>query len=568
MKNLSVLFLVASVFTAYSQEYPKDYFRSPLDIPLVLAGNFGELRTNHFHTGLDLTTQGVEGKKIYSIAEGYISRINISPWGYGKVVYVDHPNGMTSVYAHCSEFSPKVDSAYREGQKRAKVSLLDYYPDAGLIPVKKGEVIALSGNTGLSSGPHVHFEIRETKTEKPINPLLFGFDIKDDSKPVLKGIRVYRLEHDSAAGYCDKSHALTGADGKYALQSGGHISVAGTASDRFGIAIHAVDYLTGSPGICGVYRIKLFVDEKLVFEQQTEKLDFNTNRYMNAHTDYLVYKEHKQSYHRSFLLANNQLDIYPVKEGRGLFNLGEGIAHAVRYEVYDVHGNKSTLSFTLKRINAAPINSPVAPVMLNPNTENMIDKDDYQLFLPPGTVYHHMPYKADVLATPGAAKSKLIRVMDESVPCQQYFTIKIKSTIPERLQDKALIASYRNGYVTATTKGIWQNGWVSADVRGFGDYAVRVDTVPPVVTPVNITNGKNMSTNTEIAFIAQDDLSGIKQFDLLINDEWYPMHFEPKKNKYFVLFREINLPKGTHKLVFEAKDKVGNTSKWEGSFVR
>jgi len=190
------------------------------------------------------------------------------------------------------------------------------------------------------------------------------------------------------------------------------------------------------------------------------------------------------------------------------------------------------------------------------------------LFMPPGTVYHYMPYKGDVFATPGAAKSKLIRVFDESVPCQQYFTIKIKSTIPERLKDKVLIASYRNGYVTSTTKGIWQNGWVSADVRGFGDYAVRVDTVAPVVTPVNISNGKNMSANTEIAFTAQDDLSGIKHFDLYINGEWYPMYFEPKKNKYFVLFKELDLPKGTHKLMFEAKDKVGNTGKWEGSFVR
>jgi hypothetical protein len=568
MRYLLIVVLAMMSPALKSQDYPKDYFRSPLDIPLLLSGNFAELRSNHFHTGLDILTQGVEGKKLYAIADGYVSRINISPWGYGMVVYIDHPNGYTSVYAHMSAFSAKLDSVYREGQKQAKKSILDMFPDPGKVPVKKGEVIGLSGNTGLSAGPHLHFEIRETKTEKPVNPLLFGFDIKDESKPVLKGLRVYRFPHDSASGHCDKSHVVAGSDGSYYVRDGAQITVSGTDADLFGVAIHAVDYLTGSPGVCGVYRIKLFLDDMLIFEQETQKLDFNTNRYMNAHTDFANYQASKQSYHRSFLLANNKLEIYRNLDNRGLFVLENGKVHQLRYEVYDFHGNVSKLAFQLRRVASSAITESNGKMFLYPNTENHIDNDAFQVYLPPASVYNAMPFSYSVGSKPAGGWSPVVRIMDKTVPVQPYWTLKIKSSVPERLKDKCVMASYEGGKITGNVDAVWQNGWVSAELRTFGEFAVLVDSIAPVITPINISNGKNMSANTEIGFTLQDNLSGIGIFDLEIDGEWIPMDFDPRKSKYSVQFSDLNLSRGEHKLVLTVHDDRGNTSTWSGTFIR
>ncbi len=560
------VFFFTVLSSCSGQDYPKNYFRSPLDIPLLLSGNFGELRSNHFHTGLDILTQGIEGKKIYAIADGYVSRINISPWGYGLVVYIDHPNGYTSVYAHLSAFSTKIDSAYTAAQRHMKKSILDFYPDANKIQVKKDEVIALSGNTGLSMGPHLHFEIRETKTEKPVNPLFFGFDIKDDKKPVLKGIRVYRFQHDSTAGYCDKSHVVAGGDGNYYMRDGSTVTISAAEDELLGIAIHAVDYLNGSNSTCGVYSIQLFIDNELIFRQETDKLDFNTYRYLNAHTDYDLFKQTSQSYHRSFLLANNKLEIYKHHNSRGLFRLQDNNAHQVKYIVEDVNGNTSTLTFNLKRVNGQALPVPSADIMLNPNTENHIDKKNFQLFLPPGTVYHMMPFQYSSAIGPSISYSPLIKILTESIPVQQYYTLKIESKVPSRYKDKCVMVQLKNGAVNGKSKATWLDGWVSAEWRTFGDFTVYVDTIAPVIQPLNISENKNIRSNTEISFSINDNLSGIEDFALSIDDEWIPLQFNPKKNKYFVLMKSLSLSAGNHTVKFTATDRCNNSSSWNCKF--
>ena len=285
MKLFSLCIILISLFFNVSFFGQVDYkmvdFRSPLGIPLILSGNFAELRFNHFHTGLDIKTNGSENYRIYSVDTGFVSRINISHWGYGKAIYVDHPSGYTSVYAHLSRFPSKIESYLRKKQFELEKETVTLYPNSDDLKVSRGEVIAYSGNTGGSSGPHLHFEIRETESEKPVNPMLFNFDIEDNLSPTIYHVKFYPIKNALINGSAnEKLIKVVGDNNNYTIQN----SV--SASGLIGLGIHAIDKLNGASNKCGVYRISLFLDDELIFEQVMNKLDFNTKRYINAHKDY------------------------------------------------------------------------------------------------------------------------------------------------------------------------------------------------------------------------------------------------------------------------------------------
>ena len=250
MKNLilCILSLISFIVLGQKTKYPKDYFRSPLDVPLHLAGNFGELRNNHFHAGIDIKTGGVEGKKVYASADGYVSRIKVEHKGYGKIVYIDHPNGFTTTYAHLKSFSEKLDSLVKKEQYLHESFPINWYPDSGLIPIKKGELIALSGNTGGSGGPHLHYEIRETESEHALNVLLFGMPIKDNIKPIIKGIRIYPLSDNATVNGQLKPIYFN------ATSNGINYSIGSTpsVSNKIGFGIEALDKINGSSNRCGI----------------------------------------------------------------------------------------------------------------------------------------------------------------------------------------------------------------------------------------------------------------------------------------------------------------------------
>jgi hypothetical protein len=276
---------------AYGQptdKYPKDYFRSPLDIPLFLAGNFGELRPNHFHAGIDIKTESVEGKNIYAAAEGYVSRIKIATNGYGKVIYITHPNGYVTTYAHLQRFSDKIEEYVKKQQYHKEKFEIELFPGKKQLPVEKGEVIALSGNTGGSGGPHLHFEIRDEKTEIAINPLLFGFDIKDDIKPVIKNIAIYPLNDSSYVNGVNKEKYidLAGSEGKYRITGGPY-----TVSGEIGFSVEANDYLNGSSNKCGLFSVELLLDSNRIYYHEIEQIAFSESRYINSHVDYKKARE-------------------------------------------------------------------------------------------------------------------------------------------------------------------------------------------------------------------------------------------------------------------------------------
>ncbi len=555
----------------YTQvEYDKTDFVAPMHIPLILAGNFAELRSNHFHTGLDIKTKGSEGYRIYAIDSGYISRINISHWGYGKAIYITHPNGYTSVYAHLSRFPDKIEKYLRRKQFEMETEIITVYPDSLDLLVSREEIVAYSGNSGSSAGPHLHFEIRETETEKAVNPLLFGFDIKDDIRPTVSNIKIYPLDNGFVNGKnVEKVYSTSGSLGVYKLKDNPIIEVIG----EVGIGVHTIDKLNGAGNKCGIYTIELFMDNNLVFRQKMDKIDFSTNRYINAHKDYNEYHNKKRSFHKSFVTDNNKLELYDGLINKGKLNFKDDTIHLMKYIIKDTYGNTSIVKFKLKS------NTKMTKFISKDTSKGdaifmagdvAIEKDDFKAYLSENSVYEDLRamYKAEEMTK---AASDLHQFGDSKIPIQYYFLMKIKTeNITKNMETKAVVVSVSADRRKVYSKGgEYKDGWVETKVRAFGDYAVKIDSIAPVVKPVNISEGKILSTAKNIQFKISDNLSGIETYDAFVDGHWVLGNYKPRRGTYTIPFNSYNkISKGKHRLKVQVFDERGNETTKEYSFTR
>lgn len=570
MKNyIGVFALLLSHFLFGQVPYEQTNFQAPLGIDLVLAGNFAEMRSNHFHTGLDIKTNGREGYKIYAIDSGYISRINVSHYGYGNAIYITHPNGYTSVYAHLSTFPKHVLDYVRKKQYAKQSETIQVYPGPNELKVIKGEVFAFSGNSGSSTAPHLHFEIRETATENPVNPLLFNFNIKDDIQPKLLDIKVYPLEGGYINGKkADYNMNLKGSSGNFAREYDAPVSFKG----KIGLAINAIDYLNGAGNQCGIYTVELYVDEKLKFKQKLDKLDFSTNRYINTHSDYLEYRLNKQSYHKSFVSKNNKLKIYEVIEDKGRIFFDDTLVHNFKYIVKDVYGNTSTVSFKMKSEGLSGEENEVlsGENVLDATSNNVVQQDGFEANLPRNTIYDDLKYeyKTEHLSN---AHAPLHHFHNDHIPVQQYFVLKLKTVnVPKGAEDKALIVEMSSNKRQAYSKGgKYNDGWIETEVKSFGNYTVKIDSIAPSVVPVNISEGKNMASQNDIQFKISDNLSGIDTYDAYVDDKWILSYYNTRKGTLTIPFDEYNVvSKGNHKLKIIVKDERKNVTEVSYNFVK
>ena len=568
---MRVLLFILSFFTFFQQgvsqmRYDSVDFVPPLDIPLILAGNFAELRSNHFHTGIDIKTYGQEGYAVTSIEDGYVSRIKISHYGYGKVLYVTHPNGFTSVYAHLQKFNADVEKYAREYQYAHQTETFDVYPDSTDLPVNKGETIALSGNTGSSTAPHLHFEIRETKSERALNPLLFKFKVNDNVKPILNGVKLYALEDGYINGKAEDIKIPTrGGDGSYTLKYGTF-----DVDGEIGLAIHAIDKLNDAPNKCGVFNIKLFVDDSLHFEQSLPSMDFAYNRYINAYKDYEEYHKNNFHYHRSFLLPNNPLDVYDSVRNQGKLRFTDSALHQIRYEVYDVYGNKSVVSFGLKH-NPTMVKEPKPTANENAytlkyNTADTIRYEDMVLAYENATFYENIKLPISTSDHSGL-QSKLYSVNGNYVPVQKYFALMINARgVSERHREKAIIAKLNGGNSFRSLGGQFEDGYIKADVRELGDFGILIDSIAPEVRPLNVHIGKAVSFSEDILFHVFDDLSGIETYNAYLNDKWVLANYSPQKSKLTIASEALKrFQAGNYTLKVEVADERNNLTTKEFS---
>lgn len=537
---------------AESIDYSSFDFHSPLDIPPVLAANFGELRSNHFHTGLDFKTNRQEGLNIYSIDDGYVSRIKVSPWGYGHVVYIDHYNGLTSVYAHCSYFVDELAQLVKNQQKKSLHFEIDYFLPKDSLKVNKGQVIALSGNTGGSSAPHLHFEIRDTKSEHPLNPLLFGFGISDNVKPQIRSGRVYSVTEDGyRIPYKAKNFSIVGTNGNYRVP-GNILSIDANylhQNGGIGFAFDAIDQLDAANNICGIHESILIIDGDTIYHQSMAEISFSSNRYINVHKDYEQYHKNQRHFQKTFKTSSNPLPIYKKAVKNGILFSSPNKSHQIAYICKDVHGNESNLTFELQ-IQEGSMNQEklYGSGYLYPDSAFMDIQEDYSILFPPGLVYEPTALILNYQNT--------LFFGNSSIPLQDKFRIMMRIKNNNLPDEKYLITRKNNSNRKYAQTGSIHKGWITSWFKDFGEFQVEIDTTPPRIIYKNFTDG-GMTKGNQLVWRFQDDLSGIKNYRLFINDEYYVLKYEYKHSGNYYFEIPPNL-KGEKNILIEVEDHCNN----------
>ena len=369
-----------------------------MDTPFVLLGTFGEIRKNHFHSGIDISTNQLEGKPVFAAADGFVSRIKISNGGFGKAIYVSHPNGFVTVYGHLKKFNKLIQAYVIKAQYEKQSYEIELYPTVAELNVKKREVIAFSGNSGDSDGPHLHFEIRDRKTEEPINPFHFGLRVNDTIPPVISNFRIFSVPGSGVLKNTDTAatfNILKTIPG-YSLRTIEPIRVFG----KIGFGIETTDYQQSSEAILGIYSVTLKVDDAVIYQYKMDRINFNDMRYVNAHIDYRMKIRENRSILRCFRLPGNHLSIYSKAIKEGYFNFFNDSTYELEIRVADFNGNQSILN--LKMIGSSALSqsliqpAPLTNDWISEHKGLVVEKPGIKIDIPQGAVYDTYPFESSV----------------------------------------------------------------------------------------------------------------------------------------------------------------------------
>ncbi|MHA4808339.1 M23 family metallopeptidase [Flavitalea flava] len=613
---LSLLFPLFCFSQLYpATDYPKGYFRNPLNIPISLAANFGELRPNHYHMGLDIRTQKKENLPVFAAADGYIAKVNIEPGGFGQAIYINHPNGYTTLYAHLNQFFPALAAYVSRQQYKRESWMLNIDIPADLFPVKKGDLIAYSGNTGGSQGPHVHFEIRKTADDTNLNPLLFGLPVPDNTPPTFLRLAVY----DRTKSVYEQSPRILAV-----RREGGNFSIAAglvrSASTLISFAISAFDTQSGSSNPNGIFQAVLYDNDKPVTGFQMDRISYNNTRYLNAHIDYKTretggpFLQHLSClpgytppsvYHsfRSQPESPQPGDSLPLPAD-GVIDLSDGKTHNIRIVAKDAYGNSSALKFQAIYQGGNPVapdspvpgdipvaaGNPVAAEKGNlaavelPGGEpaattagkkcfpGMIDgfeTKDCAFYIGEKSLYDtvYIRYSTNfVLSLPGAV-SAAHTIGAPFIPLQEPLLVRIhpSGTWQNEIKDKVVMVRF-TGNKKEVRKPEWQGGWASARFREFGTFQLVEDPDAPVITPVGIQDGANLSHSSRIAFTVKDNLGSIRSFRAELDGKW--LCFTNDKGLAYIYKFDEHCQAGKHELKIAVEDEAGNRAEKKYSFIR
>lgn len=560
IRYLIILFLLLPRVVA-AQQYPQDYFRPPLDIPLSLSGSFGELRNNHFHGGLDLKTGNIEGHVVYAVANGYVSRIKISPVGYGKALYITHPNGYVSVYAHLKEFSKEIEKYVKSEQLKAESFEIELYPDTALLSVNKGEIIAFSGNTGSSGGPHLHFEIRDAVTEHAINPLLFGYKIKDETPPVLSELVIYPLSSGSLVNNSNepKKIKLAGSNGQYRFTRPTALHIKGD----IGFAVHAYDFMDNPAHRNGVYSAEVKVNDEVIYTHQFNRVPFEETRSLNSMIDYEEYKKRHIFYQRFFIEPGNKLSVYKNVKNNGIVSFNDTSTHEVAIILRDIEGNSSVLNF---KINGAPAvasadNSVACTQFLKYNQPNVFKNEHLIAEFPAHIFYDDLPFVYEITDTLKGALTATHHLHNEFMPVHDFYSLTFNiGSIPENLRSKTLIVNRDNKGRITPLNGEVKGDLIAVKAKTLGSFTIMRDTTPPVITPLNIPASGNMSTTGTIRIKIADNLSGISSYKAYLDEKFIIMEYDAKTATLTHSFEPD--AKGRQEFLLEVQDNRGNKKEY------
>lgn len=561
------LLLIGLFGNAQNKVLPSGFI-APLDLPHNLSGSFGELRGAHFHSGVDFNTGGAEGRKIYAVADGYVSRIRISPRGYGKAIYITHPNGKVSVYGHLKKYNESIAAFVKKMQYQLKSFELDTILDSTRIKVKRGQLVAYSGNSGRSSGPHLHFEIRDAYTEKTINPLLFGYKIMDKTPPIIEQLVIYPFGPQSTVN--GKTEALfrevVQKNNRYVFKDTSAIRVTG---DCF-IGVLAHDKVTNLRFKNGLHALQIYADSNLFFAMQLDSFSFNESPAVNSFTDYEYFLNTKKRMMRTYVQPNNPLNIYKKVVDKGILKFNGSHKREINIQAKDFFGNVSNISFSIfhkakeNRNDSSKTNSGK---MFYFDRENFFAAPDFLLYMPENVLYDTLLFNYQTLPPLSKYYSNIHVVHHDKIPTHIKYCISIKpDSIPQHLLSKVFIAKINGKNQILNYGGKWSDGYLMTHVEGFGKFVVLADTVKPKIVPINIKDNMQVNAGDSLRLKITDDLSGIKSYNAYINNKWVLMEFDEKKNMLILEIDEhINPGKNVLKIIVE--DAVNNRSEYKVTIV-
>ncbi len=560
---ISIIFLTTTL-VCFSQSFDNKDFIFPLNTETSISGSFAELRSNHFHSGIDLSTNGKIGVPVHCMADGVVSRIKVSPVGYGNALYIKHNNGYTTVYGHLNSYADKIDSIITREQYNIESFSIDFFLTEPIY-VKQGEVIGYSGNSGSSGGPHLHYEIRDTKTEEPLNPIFFQSKIKDDVRPKLLTIRIYPLDSNSTinGNNSAKNYPIVFYDGKYHLKGNPNI----TAFGKIGIGIEMLDYFSGSWKKCGVYSLTMRVNDTPTYSWSLDRFSFYESRYINSHIDYAYKTLYGKRFQRCFRLPNNQLSIYKNVINEGVIMMDSN--KNVQILAYDAANNLSELNFNLHK-GLAP-NITLAPEEKNMNLlkydiDNNINEKSINCYIPKGTFYENTDFRINEEIN---NDKQIFHVGNKTIPLQKNITLNIQ--VPDSLikySKNLCLAEIRDNNKYSYAGGTTEGSTLTMNTRSTGKYTFYVDSIKPSIKSVNYFNNRTHSRSSKLIFKISDDFSGIKTFNGYFNDQWTLFEYDAKTNTLSCPLNKT--PKestGKINIKITIEDYCNNITTYNGNFI-
>lgn len=555
---LLITIYLSSTLTSFTQTYSY-----PVTVPPALSGGFGELRSNHFHSGIDFKTEQVVNKPIVSIEDGYISRISVASGGYGLALYVTHPStGHTSVYAHLNSFSKEIADLVKEEQYNQESFNVNLYPGESTLPVKRGEQIALSGNTGSSGGPHLHFEIRDTRSEDPLDALEFLSPISDTQKPDLRGIAFYPTSGKGVVnGNINPTRLNISKDAKgNPLGLGRSINAWG----RIGIGVKAYDRMNVQSNIYGVKHIRLYVDDMQIFSSTVNRYPFDKTRMLNSFVDFEDWKTTRSFFMKSFIEPGNTLPFYK-SVNNGYIDINEEKEYNLRYELEDHYGNILNYKFKINGVNQTIPHPTECDNFMTWNLNNSFINMGFTLSIPSGNLYSSFCFKYDKTQN-SKYFSDVHQINNNPIPLHNSADIWIKLNT-DTLQNRKNYGVVRinNNGSESWMGGKYDGGGISFSIRELGDkYTVTADKVAPSITPLS---PENWVSQKRIRIRLNDNLSGISSFRGEINGKFVLFTHDSKSTIYTYHFDDERLTKGQEQtFTFTATDGAGNSSNYSYTF--
>ncbi len=561
MRFLFLALLTLPFLLKAQTPYPQDYFTSPLDIPLILSGTFAELRSNHFHSGLDIKTQQRVGLKVRATAKGFVSRIKVSHFGYGKALYITHPNGYTTVYAHLQKFAPAIEAYVKQHQYEQESYEIELFPNAEALPVLQNDLVAYSGNSGGSGGPHLHFEIRN-KAEHPINPMLFGYNIKDTSKPYIKTLYAYPLNDSAQVNASNKKQSIR----LIPQKNGDYTTENIEAYGAIGFGIETNDRQDLATNSNGVYNVQTFFNGNKNFELDFSKFSFSESRHINQLIDYEIYSTTKKRIQKLFI-DNNTLSLYKSPTNNGFLNITDSTASVYKIRVKDFKNNDTWLTINIKGKKDSITKRKAkntTPYFIHANQNINLKSGNIAVHFYPDTFYNDFYMDFEV-------KNDTLTLHEDNIPAKKNFTIAYNinhytTDDKNSLFIARLVGYKKNKPVYTNTKR--QGDSLIASTKTLGTYTIVTDSTPPTIFKPNFKNGQWISNFNYLSIKISDDLSGISNYRATVNGKWILMEYDYKTKTLTHNFKDgaVTDTKNDFKLI--VTDNVGNSATFESTFHR